>query len=283
MRTVRIKDIFDSIVRGRGLDPDTASLSAGEKARIAEHLNDRVEMVYAEEWWPELMLIEEREYRETWASDEQYSESDEVYLAGHYYRSLQNSNLNKAPATETEWWESADDDLMCTVAFAQDGETEIWAVDTRDCVYERDPRLYPGTEPLSSVRILEDAILVAAENAPAQPWIRFKPVPPRFSWTEWSAASTFATADIIYKASTGESYVALQPSQNKDPESELEYWSVVQAPAFLRRYLIHAVRADEMLEDEGRYKEEGKASAELDRIRETQVDAVAGRKVVFRK
>ncbi|NIU83352.1 MAG: hypothetical protein GWN64_07695 [Candidatus Thorarchaeota archaeon] len=43
-----------------------------------------------------------------WSSTYTYSADDIVAYGGKVYKSLQNSNLNKNPSTETSWWEDTD-------------------------------------------------------------------------------------------------------------------------------------------------------------------------------
>lgn len=281
MKTIAVKGVFRGIVQLRGYDPDTADLSAADKARVAELVNDRVEMAWNAAWWPEAMKVEERQYRATWDDTTTYGVGDEVYYDEVYYVSLQAANLDKQPDTETAWWAEVGEEFLRTIAFEQDGENEIAAVDVKACIFDRDPRVYPDTEPLRDVGILEDAILVRTEQAPLLPFVRFRPAAPQFSWTAWSATTAYAIGDLCYRDTTGHTYKAVAASTDKTPESQTAYWEPVEFPEFLRVYVRHGVRADELKADEGRYKEEARAAEELERLIDVKINQQVQRKVVF--
>jgi len=60
MRTVTFKSVWEGAWRRAGLDPDTADLSAGQKERMALHIERRLRDAIEKDWWPELTLIETR-------------------------------------------------------------------------------------------------------------------------------------------------------------------------------------------------------------------------------
>ena len=66
MRTVKIKIIFEAIIRGRGYDPLTAELSAAQQSDVAELVNERVIQAWQHAFWPELMIVQRRQYRATY-------------------------------------------------------------------------------------------------------------------------------------------------------------------------------------------------------------------------
>lgn len=282
MKETPIRNIFRAIVRMTGLDPDTASLSAAQKAKYAELVNERIVEAYQFAFWPQVMLIEQRQYRPTWDETENYDEDDEVLHVDaddetHFYRSLQAGNLNKDPDTETTWWEEIDDEIVRTISFTQDDETEIEGVDVRDCCYKDNPKIYPDAQPIEDVHLYGDAILVGADKAPTNPWIRFRPPAPEFSWTEWAAGTAYAIGDLVYldtygSTTVGQTFKAIAASTGKNPYAETSYWQPVDFPYFLRTYIKHAVMADLIREDEGRFRQEAKANAELERLYERYIE-----------
>lgn len=293
MRTVIVKKVFESIIRLRGYDPLTADLGADEKAIVAELLNDRVVEAYESGWFPEIMIIEQRQYRPTWSALENYAEDDEVYHvdaddAEKYYISLQDGNVGNDPDTATTWWEEVGDDFRRSVDFEQDGETLIGGIDVRAGVYDRDPRIYPGTQPLPDVvlysTLTTESILVRTTTAPTRPWIRFRPRPPEFSWTDWAAATAYGIGDLVYLATfgsttVGQTFKALQASTNKNPYQQTAYWEPVDFPYLFWPFCKHAVHADQLNEDQGRNQEEGKAQSILSTLHETHIDAQGERPV----
>jgi hypothetical protein len=287
MKTCTIKSVYEAICRMRGWDPATATISSTEKDLIAEFISERVKEAYEYAFWPELMLAEQRQYRATWDDAENYATGDEVYHvaadgAEGYYISLQDANIGKDPDTETTWWAEVGDDFLRTISFQQDGETEIGAVDLQNCIFDTDPRVYRFAALVQDVILYNDGILVAADEAPARPWVWFRPPPAEFSLTEWSGATNYAIGDLCYYASSGESYKALQSSTNKNPYSETSYWKPVDFPAFLKKFVRHGAHADYLLDPVERIKEENRAAAELESLEERLMDQTGvERQVIF--
>ncbi len=275
-------------MRARGVDPLTATISAAQKAQIAEFINERVKEGWERAFWPEVMLSEQRQYRPTWDSVENYATGDEVYhedAAGNekYWVSLQDGNIAKDPDTESAWWREAGADFLRTISFQQQGETEIGAVDCRNCVFTKDPRVNRFAGRIEQVILYEDGILINSDTAPARPWIWFRPPPPEYSLTDWSGATAYAIGDLVYYAASGESYKALKPSTNKNPYSETEDWRPVDFPAFLRTYVKYGAHAEYLLDPVERATAEARAEMELQSLEERIVDQQEGRKAVFRR
>lgn len=284
MKTCAVRLVFESICRRRGWDPLVAEVTAADRAIIAEQLNDRVREAWTHAFWPELMETERRQYRATWDVLLNYAAGDEVYHEdadgdGGYYVSLQDANVGKDPDTETDWWEAVGDDFQRTIEWRQDGENEIGAVDLEACVYDRDPRIYRFAGLITPVILYSDGFQVLAEEAPLRPWIRYRPEPPRFSWTDWSAATGYAIEDVVYYATTGHSYKALAANTNKNPEQETDVWEPVEFPEFLRHYISLAVHADYLLDPVEHGKALAAAAAELERLEDVRVDQAGARAV----
>jgi len=274
MKTCAVKELFEAVVRLRSLDPATASLSTAQKGKIAELVNDAVETAWTFEYWPEAMAVEQRYYRPVWDTGDLWAKDDEVYYDEKYYVSLQDGNTGKQPDVETAWWAEVAEDgsFVRTIDFDQAGETEIGAIDTGGCVFASDPRAYPGLAPLEDVEIVGRRIVVRTARAPTRPWLKFRPPPPEYSWTEWSAVTGYSAGDLVFLDAYGESYRALAASTGKNPYSETEYWEPVGFPVFLKRYVKHAVNAMLMREDEGRFKSMGEAEKMLDEMADRLVE-----------
>jgi hypothetical protein len=274
VKTVPFQTVWESIVRLRGWNPDSADISSTQKQELADHINEALEEAWQDGFFPDVMLIEQRQYRPDWDAATTYGLDEEVLWEDSdgnldYYASLQAGNLNHSPS-DTDWWEKQTS-ILYTIDFQQDGETEIDAVDTGACIYSRDPRIYAGTQPNRTVEVYDHKILVRAD-APTQPWVRFRPVAPEFSLDEWSAVTAYAIDDVVYLASQGECYKALAASTNKDPYTETAYWEPVDFPKIFMRYVRHKVHSLWLMEDEGRYREAAAAEAELEKLHERQID-----------
>jgi hypothetical protein len=287
MKTCTVKSVYEAIVRMRGIDPLTANLSAAQMALIAEYINERMKAAWERTFWPEIMLAEQREYRATWDETLNYATGDEVYHEAadgseNYYISLQDGNVGKDPDTETDYWEEVGDDFLRTIDFQQDGETEIGAVDLGNCVFEKDPRIYRKAGLVTDVVLYGNGILVNADEAPARPWIWFRPPAPEFSLTEWDAGTDYAIGNLCYYATSGESYKALQVNSNRNPYTETEYWEPVDFPAFLKTCIKYGAHAEYVLDPVEHAKAEARAEGELMSLEERIVDQQGvSRKVIF--
>ncbi len=272
MKTCTYKSVYEAIIRMRGYDPETASVSAGEQGRIAELVNERMVESYERAFWPEAMLVEQRQYRADWNEELTYALNDEVYYDGVYYISLQNSNIGQNPETETDYWSEVGDDFLRTIDFQQQGETEIGSVDLGACAFDYDPRIYRGKGIIRDVEYYGDGIIITADEAPVRPWLKFRPPTPRFTATAWSESTSYAIGDLCYYADTGLCYKALASSTGKNPVSETDYWAPVEFPLFLKRYIVHCTHADWLTNPEERGKETNLAEAELDSLEERMWD-----------
>jgi len=281
MRTVTAKRVFEAAVRMVGLDPDTATLTTAQKARVAELVNDRVYLAWEAAFFQETMLVEQREYAATYAAGTTYADGDVVYYSGHYYESEAGSNVGHTPDSSPTWWTNVDSTTIRQILFEQTGETVIHRIDPVQAVYDKDPRIYEDAGCMRNVRLLDDRILVRDEEAPLQPWIKFQTRPREYSWTEWSSITTYATGDLVYYATTGHSYKALQASTNQNPSSQTSYWEAVGVPYFLLTYLKHGVAADMQQEDDGMFREDAKAEEELQRLLDAHESGFSNRVAQF--
>ncbi len=113
MRTVTYKSVFEGGLRMRSEDPATATTSV--KAAFAEFVNQGLSDCHEFWRWPELVTIEGRYFRDTYAAATTYAATNEVYFPATqlYYRALR-AATGQAPASlsagvyvtnEAYWWE----------------------------------------------------------------------------------------------------------------------------------------------------------------------------------
>lgn len=293
MQEIAIRRVFRAILAEVNLDPDTVTLTGAQRVRLANLVNFRLEEAWQAEFWPQVMQVEQRYYRPAWDAETTYAAGEEIYNAtaagaAAYWRSVQANNLNHDPATDDgTWWSQVDDDMVLSIDFYQDGQTWIDGADPRACIYDRDPRLYEGTEPMWHVEVLGEQILVRENPAPAVPWVRYRPLPPEFSYTAWSAATAYAVGDLVYLESSGsttvgQTFKALRSSTNQNPYSQTAYWQPVDCPKFLEKWLTFAAAADWLKGNEQKEEKRALAYAELERLRSAKVTAQAVRRVRYR-
>ena len=124
-------------------------------------------------------------------------------------------------------------------------ETDQTTIETVKGCFKRNPKLYPGSPWPVDFSLTDDGILV--RQPPETLYVQFRPAPPVFETTVWSASATYAAGDLRYRSSSGsngETYVALQASTNKDPLTETTYWERVDFPEALAGFVKRAAAAD---------------------------------------
>lgn len=288
MNRISVKRIYEDVIRAWGRDPATVSHTTAQKASWADRITDRIREGWEFAFWPELLVVEQRQYRPTWLVDGNYATADEVYYTDGttegYYRSLVDGNVAQNPITATAAWALIPDtDFIASIDMAQDDENPIGAIDVQDGVFRTDPRLTEDPEAVDGVHLVGTSIIVPPRIAPAQPWIRYRPPAPEVSLTDWAIGTTYAIGETCYLATTGESYAAIRSNTGKSPDANAEDWAIVEVPMFLRTFLKLAVASDIKTEDAGRDKDAGKAAAELDRLYDVLIESIGeGRTAKFR-
>ncbi len=272
-KTVKFGTVLDQLWRGLGFDPDTITPTANERVRNAEVLDRALDVAWQEYLWPQLLIVSQRFYRPDWSNTANYVAGDEVWrLSGtfeHYCRAKSNHS-GQDPATDTSetYWEIDPADFIPNVELQQWWESdEIDGFDLNECATHLDPltNLNPGF--IRDVQVWEQSLLFPPD-AGSSVYLRFRPQRPAFGGAVWAIGTNYATNDLVYLASTKESYIALQPSTGKSPDSETSYWAPVGFPEFLTRYCVWAAVAELQSEDSGKYKTQAKAKEELERLME---------------
>ena len=283
MNEIPVRTVFRSIQRLRGYDPDTAGFTAAQKAVVAELVNETALKFWWMEWWPELMSVDRRQYRPTYDADENYAADDEVFFEDsngdeNYYVSLKDGNTGQDPETETTWWEVVGDSFVRSISFTQDDETAVGAVDVKNCIYDRNPQVYPDTAAYPNIYLYQSNIIVRTSTAPVRPWLRFRIVPREYSWTDWATGSYYAIGDLVYQdksgtTTVGQTFKAIRANNGQQPYTHTSDWEPIDFPAFMLRYVRHAVAAEQLSEDEGRDKSKGKAEDELENLQDAIMDS----------
>jgi hypothetical protein len=287
--TITAGEMLDACLQANGMDPDHYTLTANERTQYGTLINLALRKAWEAELWPQLMVIERRTYRPTWAADVNYSRNHEVFYSGEYWRSNAENNLGHAPAEGSALWTECSADMIPYIAFDQPWATRVideTGIEWARCVFDEDPQLHPDTPPAQGCRPYEQSILVPIAEAALQPYVRFRPARTKIGYTEWSGAATYAAGTLRYRGTTTkECYLALAPSTGKVPEDEAAYWTPVGLPEMFEDYIRMRVRAERAADDEGKYKALAQADQELDRLREVYLHVSGdrlGRRVNWR-
>lgn len=290
MITVKLQKAYEAILGALGLNPATAGLSESKKAEIASQINDRVRESYRYAFWPETMVVEERQYRPTWDAATNWAAGDEVFYLDRYFSSIADGNVNHSPPTsgDNEYWTEILSGMIRSIDFQQQGATQIARIDTDSCVFSRDPMVYGmGSANVVKACLNGDQVVVldspVAPYVRAKPFVRFQPPEPQFSLTLWDDEVDYGVGDLCFLAAQGECYKALASSTNKNPYTETEYWEPVGFPEFLLKFVKLGVAADRALDEKQAMQLEGKAQMELDRLFDEKLESQKqGRRARFR-
>jgi len=262
MRTVTFKTILHGVTRMMGYDPDV-DLTTELAAAYTEFINNRFREGYEWAFWPEVMLIEQRAYRQTHDSTEEYDEDDEVYSDDEdgYYIAAQDVPAGTAITNTTYWTEltSFNRYVPWDPPAGTTGLTEIGEVEQ---ISRSDPRLtkYVTLLPFSPSA---DGIQVESD-APSLVYVKFRRRPGRFTSLTYNALTTYAADALVYYPPTGECYRALNSTTGNLPTTA--NWERVEFPAFLELFVKLAAYAD-ALKDDGQLEKAEAVTGETDNPR----------------
>ena len=282
MRTVAFNDVYKDVVRRRGMDPDVVTLSSSEQEGIAKGIEKWLKRGWRSEWWPQLMLVEEREYRATYAAGTTYALGAEVYYTDGtdegYFVSLQGTNVGHTPsfAGATAWWEEAGEDFVCNVEFDQSWETnEIDSLDPAMHVFSEDPRVHADSARVDHCEVLGEELLIRYD-APTTAWLKFRKMPPQMTRVAWVVGTTYAADALVYYTD-GECYRSLAGSNTGHaPSSSPTWWAKQEFPEMFREYVVAAVHGDWVRDDEERVVSLRDAKRELEDLRDRFALQVGG-------
>jgi hypothetical protein len=245
MRTVKLANVLQELAKSCGIVPGTDDYTEEFLARLVGWVNLRLPEAWFRHRWPELMLVEERQFAADWAAGTAYAEDEIVFYDDVYWIALQATTGN-TPATGSAYWEETSD-YDALIEFDQ-----AWATNEIErfaTITDRDPR--KSRSPLRYLfRIDGDGAWVTSQ-AGVTVWVKFWPACPEFSSTLWEEGTTYAADDLVYSETTGECYKAKQASTNVDPATDTTetYWGKVAFPKFLQRWVNRAVRAEYFRDD----------------------------------
>jgi hypothetical protein len=113
--------------------------------------------------------------------------------------------------------------------------------------------------------------------------VRFRPLAPEYSFTEWAAGTAYAAGELCYMAGTQETYVALRPNTGASPDASTDDWRPVGFPRMFFDYTRLQAKGELAADDEGKYKTFAAAAAELERLAERHMrGTTADGRAVFR-
>lgn len=237
MRTVTFKSVLEGAATRLGLAP--ADLQGEQAAALATYLEDRVRDVWELYSWPFARTTEARVYRPRWddVDGADLVTGDLVFHADLYWVALSNAPGDE-PADSSAQWDVATD-FERYVLLEQPGKTQIAMV---EMVWDSNPLL--SRAPSVVEFSLSDGRIDFLPDAPAEVWMQFSKVAPRFSTSAWATGTTYAAGDVVYHAP--DCYVAAQGSTGQAPVAGANsaYWTLQGFPHELSRCCVLGAIAD---------------------------------------
>jgi len=210
--------------------------------------NRNLRTIWETEFWPSLMVVEERYFRDTWTNGA-YASNTEIYHSGTdaYYRNTSGGITTGAPGTSSDW--TLVTDFTPSIAFVQTGKTNIGQVYR---VTDGDPRAKVNRLDVD-FRQKDDEIIITNRINNSY-WVEFRQRAPIIKAEKWSSSVTYSVGDQVYYTSSGQTggdfYDALSPNTNSAPSSVNANWAKVNVPYIFGPYLEHSIAADILLIDE---------------------------------
>lgn len=257
-----------------------ARVDGTDETQIRALIEGRLRMAWHHYWWPETMRVEERAYRDDYATGTTYAEGDEVYYPtnGKYYTAL-GATTGNAP-TDATYWAELTDLSPPEVAFAQTGKTAIGMV--RSATTD-DPLAAPRLRRLPFV-LTATGVRIVWDTVPRTIYLWFQLRPPELSGATFSGAATYVPGDRVYFASgtgdyRGDFWVCLTATTaGESPLTTAAKWERVELPRFLLEAVAQGAAAD-MLRAGGKFEAGSFAEARAEDALVKEQDKLVGRQL----
>jgi hypothetical protein len=229
--------------------------------------------------WPMLLDVKRICYRDEWDVDTLYSADDEVYRRNDsgvpvYYRARR-ENMGKDPQSETEDWAVPDDFLpgfYYSVHF-------IDAMDLEEGCYESHPDRTRDARPFPLKATHYGACVSDPSGQwPAEPWIRYRPLPPAYSWTDYSAVTAYEPGQLCF--SGDRTWQCLTGATGTTPGSDDSVWVCVPFPSMFLRFAVAYAVAMRMQDDDGRAAAMERSEVELEILAASHIRQTPSRRRV---
>jgi len=289
-RTTSFGSVIARILGLRGFSVATylPLMDVKERYQFSDAANSACRDVWTDKFWPDIMRFEQRTFRPAWDSTKNYLAGFEVYRFGtpagcsnqisgqhHYYVAVQDGAGHDplTDATGTYWVLAGAKGFSKYIEFAQPWEpSEIDGVEYPMCCTNDDPRMQTEMRWIEGCVPLFDTpgILLPSSSPASKPWVRFRPLPPKFSAVNWDSTRNYSVGDTCYLEP--QSYVATQPNQNQNPGTATDSWQVVGVPEMFEDYIALGAVAILVGGGMGDYRQTPAVAGELDRLHRRYLD-----------
>lgn len=268
LRTVPWKTVYERAVNLCGLVP--AQVTVQDFAYLQEAIDQRSQYAWEYFWWPELMRVQERFYRDAFDPLAVYAAGAEVYWTNtdSYYRRL-SAGTGIDPSDPLTW--ELLTELDAYVALEQPGKDAIGEVRR---VTRRNPRLELDAGPMPFE--LTDNGVQLVEEAPKSVYVDFRIPPQRYLGPDFDETVIYAGGERVYSPDRGDYFdliaAGLGSTINLDDPAQA---TRVLYPRLFESFVSRATYAD-WLANEGQVD---KARLELERAMaflDREFDKLAG-------
>lgn len=234
-----------------------ATLSSGEYAVNATH-------------WAECAASYQAEW---WATGTAYAVGDQARNPddGEYYACI---SAHTAGSSFDLTQFAVLTPFQRTIASVTEGATEIDGVKQFS---RRDPRVNRSNPwPIDFVKTDTGYLLPA--DAPNEVWVQFRPPPPQFTVTRWSASTTYDEGALVYYGATGQEADVFQSAigNNSAPVDGVVNWVRVEFPMVLLNFVQRAAMADALRDQTQTDRARAEMSVAEDELSDNLDEELAG-------
>lgn len=258
--------LLDQIARARGWDPSTYAPRQEELDRMCQLATHALERAWHFGFWPQLTLTRSVTYRPEWTeeTEDPYPLGEQVYWKRRYWECVNPEGTSEEPHEGSADWHPCERVMTCGISYQRYGIEEM---DLLRGVFSLNPDRRADARPLPASRVAFGAVVEQEPGRPfvPEPWIRFRPYPPRLSATPWSATAAYPKGALVMHG--GESWEAwtLAPA-GEEPGESSEYWAPRRCPRLFEDYVVRAAAAELQTDDNARGRGLQAADADLQRL-----------------
>lgn len=275
-KSVKAGTVLENAVRMAGFDPSLMAVPVNWRMLAAMAVNAGLARIVAERF-PQMRRVEYRRYRPTWTTLAEWSERQECYWDGAYWR-LESAVADagrEVPGEGSAWRRLKMEEVAAFIEWEQPWEAtaiEPGGVDVKEFAYASDPKYSPDATPLKGCRATEMGVTIPAP-APVGVFVRFIPQPGEITFTEWSETEGYEAGDLAYMTSQKECYMATRTATvGVNPAADGAHWIQVRLSATCVKYFTLLAASEVQTAEQGRYQTQAAAESELQSLRERFID-----------
>ena len=154
--------------------------------------------------------------------------------------------------------------MVCGISYVRYGIEEM---DLLRGVYTLNPDRRADARPLPAARVAFGAVVQREPGRPfvPEPWIRFRPYPPRLSATPWDDETAYPKGALVMHG--GESWEAwIDVPAGEEPGESSEYWAPRRCPRLFEDYVVRAAAAELQTDDNARGRGLQAADRDLEKL-----------------